>query len=67
MELAEPSSPVAIRLAGWRTPDRVSHQIGTRRHAQHGTNHPRHHTHQGALNDDELTRRLRDFEPSGAP
>ena len=25
-----------------------------------------HHTHQGAHNDDELTRRLRDFKPSGA-
>jgi hypothetical protein len=30
------------------------------------THPPRHHTHQGALNDDELTRRLRDFKPSGA-
>jgi len=31
MKLAEPSAPGAIRLAGWRTPERVSHQIDTRR------------------------------------
>jgi hypothetical protein len=34
--------------------------------SQHGTTPPRHHTHRGALNDDELTRRLRDFKPSRA-
>lgn len=34
--------------------------------AQHGSPR-RHHTHQGALNDEELTRRLWDFKPSGTP
>jgi hypothetical protein len=50
------------------TPSTASHT--------HGAAHPRHHsptaphprtapTHQGALNDDELTRRLRDVKPTG--
>jgi hypothetical protein len=55
MELEEPSAPGAIRLAGWRTPERVSHQIATRRHALTWTGCPMTARTAGAR-DDELDR-----------